>query len=339
MGRPKQTEIRVVRASTVRHLTAHFEALGATVPRLLSGAGISAELLEVPGTLVPVDRVFRFLELTCGDLGTEHPGLQLGLSSSLPDFGAYGRRLLASPTVGAYIEAGIRLYCCLNSGERFWLSAGSEGELRINFKSSGNHPLGAHQSHLCTLIMTILTIRRAAGPGWCPREMGLAYRSREPLPQVEPLVGTTIICGTDHSYITVPSALLQKGFPDLAEQRVRAADTTITPLPIDMLDILANQIDTFTSAGGAPRIDQVAESLSISRRTLQREIAGRGRTFGEILRERRLRRACEWLDHSEKSVTEIAFELGYTDASNFTRAFRREIGISPSAFRRQALSA
>jgi AraC-like DNA-binding protein len=54
------------------------------------------------------------------------------------------------------------------------------------------------------------------------------------------------------------------------------------------------------------------------------------------VRESRLRRACNWLENSDKTVTEIAFDLGYNDASNFTRAFRKLTGLSPSAYRREA---
>jgi AraC-like DNA-binding protein len=46
-----------------------------------------------------------------------------------------------------------------------------------------------------------------------------------------------------------------------------------------------------------------------------------------------MRLAARWLAHSDKPIAEIAFDLGYQDASNFTRAFRRQIGASPQAFR------
>jgi AraC-like DNA-binding protein len=48
----------------------------------------------------------------------------------------------------------------------------------------------------------------------------------------------------------------------------------------------------------------------------------------------RLRQAADWLENTDKQVEEIAFDLGYTDASNFARAFRRQSGVSPQAFRR-----
>jgi AraC-like DNA-binding protein len=110
-------------------------------------------------------------------------------------------------------------------------------------------------------------------------------------------------------------------------------------MPTDILEVVTNQIETLYAHGSTPHIDTVADSLAMSKRTLQREIAGRGTSYAEIIHHSRMRRACEELDNPDKTVTEIAFELGYADASNFTRAFRRETGVSPSAFRRQAASA
>lgn len=59
-----------------------------------------------------------------------------------------------------------------------------------------------------------------------------------------------------------------------------------------------------------------------------------GRPVGAELIARRLARAKDLLLASERSITEIAGEVGYDSYSHFSHIFRREIGISPSAYRR-----
>jgi AraC-like DNA-binding protein len=77
----------------------------------------------------------------------------------------------------------------------------------------------------------------------------------------------------------------------------------------------------------------VAESLMMSRRSLQRALAEQGTSYSELLADTRAHEAIRRLRYSDEPVADIAFELGYTDASNFTRAFRYRNGISPQHFR------
>jgi AraC family transcriptional regulator len=48
----------------------------------------------------------------------------------------------------------------------------------------------------------------------------------------------------------------------------------------------------------------------------------------------RLRKAAMWLAGGSERITDVAFDCGFGDVSNFNRAFRREFGMSPRAFRR-----
>ena len=50
-------------------------------------------------------------------------------------------------------------------------------------------------------------------------------------------------------------------------------------------------------------------------------------TYSRLLSETRMRKAAIWLENTDKPIAEIASELGYQDASNFTRAFRRQAGM------------
>jgi AraC-like DNA-binding protein len=66
---------------------------------------------------------------------------------------------------------------------------------------------------------------------------------------------------------------------------------------------------------------------------LQRLLAEQGLSYSQILAEARRRLAVDWLENTDKPIGEIAFDLGYTDSSNFSRAFHREVGLTPRAFR------
>lgn len=87
--------------------------------------------------------------------------------------------------------------------------------------------------------------------------------------------------------------------------------------------------------GRPPDMDEVAERLGLSSRTLRRQLQSRGTRFQALLDEVRRTQACEWLMRTEQSVDDIAHRLGYSDASNFGRAFRRWLGCSPSQWREQ----
>lgn len=91
-----------------------------------------------------------------------------------------------------------------------------------------------------------------------------------------------------------------------------------------------------TSHPFPPRLGQVAQSLFMSERTLKRHLQGEGATYQEVVDEVRLERAEKLLTTTRLSLGQISDALGYADAANFTRAFKRWTGVSPSAFRRES---
>lgn len=327
------TKFSFTRVAIILNYTRLLESMGAPVDRLLASSGISAWLLQYPAAAIPLKNTFRFLELACRTQGTDHLGLHLGLTTTLDEYGAYGAILKRSLTVHEYVQKGITLYNMLVTGQRFWLSAHGK-VLRINVATVGEPSLGAHQAQMETLAVTIATLRAAAGYDWAPAEINLAYRSRENVQEIELFAGSRISRGTGYTYFTIPRTLMQRRFPGFGN-RVRAntrESPADGPLPDDLRGVVQLQIETLLSDRRL-QIDSVAESLAMNRRCLQRKLLEQGLTYSQMLAETRLRMAAVWLDHTDKPITEIAFDLGYTDASNFTRAFRRKTGVPPQTFR------
>jgi AraC-like DNA-binding protein len=86
-------------------------------------------------------------------------------------------------------------------------------------------------------------------------------------------------------------------------------------------------------AGGPPTVAEIANALGLSTRTLQRRLAIAGRSFKAVLDE--VRRACAeaLLADDARDLAEIAYKLGYSELSAFTRAAIRWFGVPPSGIR------
>lgn len=82
-----------------------------------------------------------------------------------------------------------------------------------------------------------------------------------------------------------------------------------------------------------PSLEQLAEILKVSSRTLTRRLADEGVTFRDLSKAIRHERACEMLRSQRLPISQIAFRLGYTDLANFTHAFQAMAGMSPRAYR------
>jgi acetamidase/formamidase/AraC-like DNA-binding protein len=85
---------------------------------------------------------------------------------------------------------------------------------------------------------------------------------------------------------------------------------------------------------------EIAASVGVSERYLQKLMESAGANFSHYVRERRLRRAQADLMsplEAQRSISEIAYAYGFSDSAHFSRAFRQRFGQTPREFRREAL--
>jgi len=81
-------------------------------------------------------------------------------------------------------------------------------------------------------------------------------------------------------------------------------------------------------------IKRVADAFGVSEKTFRRRLTALDLSYAEMVDETRYKHALELLKDANLSITELALELGYGYPENFTRAFRRRVGVTPSVYRK-----
>lgn len=90
-----------------------------------------------------------------------------------------------------------------------------------------------------------------------------------------------------------------------------------------------------SNPGTFPDIEEVSAGFSMSSRSLRRKLRERGTSFREILDELRMDLALDYLENSKLTIEQIASLVGYTETTNFRRAFKRLKQNPPTFYRRK----
>lgn len=86
---------------------------------------------------------------------------------------------------------------------------------------------------------------------------------------------------------------------------------------------------------GSIRREQIAESVGLSLRTLQRKLGALGTSFQDVYDLTRREVSLQQIQRGQLSFGEIAFQLGFSNQSAFQKAFKRWMGVPPSIYRQQ----
>lgn len=134
---------------------------------------------------------------------------------------------------------------------------------------------------------------------------------------------TNALGGTQVEPFVTPGV---KSFEEYVKQ-ARIPD--VYGVPGRVVDVLQKRI------GHAPlSIDNIAQDLNLSKRTLQRRLQQQCISFAQLRDQVRYHHAVTHLVENSQSIDSISAILDFSDRTSFTNAFKRWTGLSPSAFRK-----
>ena len=166
----------------------------------------------------------------------------------------------------------------------------------------------------------------------------LNYAPLAPPSEYERLLGVPVLFNQPHNQVCFPEYLLEVPVSTanaisrgLAESECEKLLTQLDQGQ-DLVIQIRHQLDKMKAF---PTLPTIAKAMNSSPRTINRQLAQLNTTYQHILDDVRREKAIDLLTYSKINIEQIAIQLGYNDPSNFGRAFRRWLGKSPRAFRKE----
>ena len=122
--------------------------------------------------------------------------------------------------------------------------------------------------------------------------------------------------------------------PELAENIDTWMREYLARFDANSLSVKVRRLLAETLPDGEFKQDHVASALAMSVRSLQRNLHKEGVNFKELLEMTRQDMAMKYIEEKQLSIIEICCLLGFSDQSNFTKAFKRWTGKTPHSYRR-----
>ena len=292
-------------------------------------------MFEDSTNVVPIAALARLYTLCVARTRCPHFGLLVGRRATILSMDLIGRLMQHSETVGAALEGfvsnlGVRDRAVVAS------LTSSDGMAMLTFAIHWPQTESVEQITDASLAIAANALRSLCGSEWRPTEVLVprmtpsdpeAYRRHFQAPVRFNQESATLVFPADDLKRRVAGAdpMLRAMLEDRLRQLRADAGADFSD---DIRRLLRTRL-----MGARFSAEDMADLLSMHRRTLSRHLKGSGRGYRVLTNEIRFEIARQLLEDTEISLGEIAAALGYSEASAFTRAFRRWSGQTPTAWR------
>lgn len=313
-----------------------LDSRGFAGAELLREAGLNVETLRAnPGGRVSTELMTRLWSLAAEHCADPAIGLWVGRGAMPMHVRVMGLLIQTAPTLAHILDVAERFQRLITTGVTLRLIHQPD---RVGLEICELPGVALHPASIDAFIAAHVSNMRRVVSRDAVQRVDLKRPQPNPVQPWLQVLGCDVSFAQSSNVIWHRRAALDTPLPlgdaglwreheQLAQRELAALDTT-PALVQDILGLLRAHGDRL------PTQAELAAALTISERSLRRRLAESGSGYRQLADLWRAERAAQLL-RSGLRAAEVADRLGFSDASSFSKAFRRWHGVSPESYRQQ----
>lgn len=320
-----------------RFLMQAVAARGASAERLCLGLGFAPADLGQPGFRLSHRQSHRLVRRVLEQLGDDGLGLHIGSRQTSVSLGLVGLGMMASPTLADAMRFGMTFQRHAGALLDYTLQAvGEHVELTVEPRFYEPEVVMFYVEE--ALSSALQLVRHLTARPLVPQQIRLAYPEPCHGHRYAAIFGCPVHFNQpangirfDLAWLTIPLATADAGVR-LEVDRLLTDRDAKDQLRSDLVEAVQQSLRKQLQA--PPAMATLAAELNLSDRTLRRRLDAAGLTYQGIIDDLRRAQALILLAQPGSTMMTIAQAIGFSDAREFRRSFKRWTGLSPRDARR-----
>lgn len=314
------------------------EEYGIDLGPVMKEFDISEELRHKPGARLPVDTFDALWDIALKKSGDSTLGIKVGRRATASSYYVLGHSWHASNSLGEAIERLVRYDGIIDTSEAD-LRFEKQGELYRLSEGYADPDLKPPPYSVDAEIAGLLMLcESVAGEPVYPVKVELMEESSPHPDAHQELFNAPVTYGAKEYALYFKAEDIERpletAIPALAEASDNIADRYLDSLDKSKVAAQVRQLLIQMLPAGAADQENIASKMYRSSSTLQRQLTAEGTSYRDVLESTRSKLAQEYLKVGEHTHAQIAYLLGFSDQSNFARAFKRWTGQSPGQYQK-----
>lgn len=306
---------------------------------LLEQAGIDASQITDPNVRFPTSRIIRLWQLTTKVTGDPCVGLRVAELFQPSVLHGLGFAWLSSDTLRDALGRLARFYRIINANLDVSVEDTSD-TVDLVIQGLEKWPVFAYEGADAAMAVFVRMCRMTAGSTINPVRVVMLRPKPACYEQFNAFFAAPIEYNASEYRLcfdkVIADRLLDTANPELARINDQSVMEYLARFDRASVAMRVRTMIIERLPDGAPNQGAVADALHFSLRSLQRKLKDEETTFKALLEETRRDLAMQYIKGSPRTIGEITYLLGFSEPSNFNRAFRRWTGKTPLEFRETA---